>query len=170
LNRQVSLVLAGFVLAAFAACARGEIPGPTGPGVAGASAAGSAATGVAGQSTAGATGTTGAAGAAGTPPDDAPDAAPSPDADLPPDASCLQVRNCVAACPDEACVQRCETRASPAARALHDQLRACSLGACPAPQDETCGCQAECIFPGACADIQDMCAEAMTDPACTKCL
>ena len=60
---------------------------------------------------------------------------------------------------------------SPAARMRYEELRTCSQTACPDQQDQTCRCEAECIFgPGACAELQDMCAEGATDITCDKCM
>ncbi len=87
----------------------------------------------------------------------------------PGEANCFQVRRCVAACKDDACLQACLDLGSPAGRALFDQLQTCSKTACPDQEDRTCRCEAECIFPGICAELQDMCADGAIDPACQMC-
>jgi len=140
----------------------GDIPGAGGssgePGVAGESGSG----GIVG--TAGDTGETDA----GMPDGGDPDGG-TPDGVTPTNANCLQLRMCVASCMDAACVDRCLELGSPAGRALFDQLQMCSKTACPDQTDRTCRCEAECIFPGPCADLQDMCADGVTDPACQMC-
>jgi hypothetical protein len=77
-------------------------------------------------------------------------------------ATCLQIRACASSCTDAPCVQRCMDMGSPAGRMLHAQLQMCSITACP-DQDRPCRCEAECIFPGPCADLEDMCTEGMID-------
>jgi hypothetical protein len=114
--------------------------------------------GAAGQGPGGESGATSGIGGSGT-----------PDGGTPSNANCLQIRTCVSACMDAACVQTCMDLSSPAGRMLFEQLQTCSKMACPNQQDRTCRCEAECIFPGVCADLQDMCADGVADPACEKC-
>jgi hypothetical protein len=95
------------------------------------------------------------------------DARGSADVGIP--GSCLRLRACASLCGDEACVQRCIDQASAPARAVYEQLETCARAACPDAQDATCRCQVECVFPGACTDLQDMCSEGMDDPQCVRC-
>jgi hypothetical protein len=90
-------------------------------------------------------------------------------ADVGTPGSCLRIRACASMCGDEACVQRCIDQAGAPARAVYEQLETCARAACPDAQDATCRCQVECVFPGACTDLQDMCSEGMDDPQCVRC-
>jgi len=90
-------------------------------------------------------------------------------ADVGSPGSCLRIRACASLCDDEGCVQRCIDQASDPARALYEQLETCARAACPDAQDATCRCQVECVFPGACTDLQDMCSDGMDDPQCVRC-
>jgi hypothetical protein len=82
---------------------------------------------------------------------------------------CLRIRACAADCADDACIQSCLAAGTSAAQALYLQLRECTRTACPDPQDETCRCEAECVFPGPCTDLQDMCSEGVDDSICVRC-
>jgi hypothetical protein len=163
-----AVVIVGCAVSGAIGCTSGVVGGEI-PGVAGS--AGEA--GAAGESGSG--GGAGAAGDtsegdAGTPNGGDPDSgAPDGVSVTPTNANCLQIRMCVAACMDAACADRCVALGSPAGRALFDQLQMCSRTACPDQTDRTCRCEAECIFPGTCADLQNMCADGVTDPACQMC-
>jgi hypothetical protein len=98
---------------------------------------------------------------------DGSDARASADVGAP--GSCLQIRACASACADAACVQRCIEQGSAPARAIYAQLDACTRAACAGTQEEICRCEAECVFPGACTDLQDMCSEGVDDPQCVRC-
>jgi hypothetical protein len=104
---------------------------------------------------------------AGTDGSDGSDGSLSPDVGTP--GSCLAIRACVSGCAEPGCVQDCVERGTAAARALYGQLQDCTSAACPDAQDETCRCEAACIFPGACTGLQDMCSEGMDDPQCVRC-
>jgi hypothetical protein len=98
---------------------------------------------------------------------DGVDAGSSVDVGAP--GSCLHIRACASLCADAACIQRCIDQGSASQRALYEQLEACTRAACPDDQDATCRCEAECIFPGVCTELQDMCSQAMDDPGCVRC-
>ena len=98
---------------------------------------------------------------------DVSDARSSADVGAP--GSCLQIRACASRCADAACVQGCIEQGSAPARAIYEQLDACTRAACPGAQEEICRCEAECVFPGACTDLQDMCSEGVDDPQCVRC-
>jgi hypothetical protein len=90
-------------------------------------------------------------------------------ADVGAPGSCLRIRACASLCADAACRQRCIDQASPPERSLYEQLETCTRAACPDAQDATCRCEVECVFPGTCTDLQDMCSQGMDDPQCVRC-
>jgi hypothetical protein len=79
------------------------------------------------------------------------------------------IRNCTYLCgADAVCAQGCLDRAKPDARALYDQLTACSIAACPTG-DVDCRCANECSADGACLAQVDACTEALQEGFCVMC-
>ncbi len=90
-------------------------------------------------------------------------AAPAPGA-------CADLRACVLGCASQgtgaaACADQCVATAPAAAAAKYQSVRACSLKACPT-QDIGCRCVSECNMPSACAELVDVCTNALEDPFC----
>jgi hypothetical protein len=95
----------------------------------------------------------GGGGAAG-----APDGGGGGAAGAPAGATCQQIRMCVleAPCADDACVQACAARGSPAAQTAFEALRACTARTC-ATADVNCACGEQCQAGGGCLHEADVC-------------
>jgi hypothetical protein len=93
-------------------------------------------------------------------------------ADVPPQplTTCLMIRNCVYLCAaDQACAQGCVDRAEAPARAVYDQVVACSEQACPGGGID-CRCDNECYADGACLAQVDECTQSLQEGFCLMCV
>ncbi len=72
--------------------------------------------------------------------------------------TCQQIRMCVfgAPCADDACVQACAAKGSPAAQAAFETLRACTAKICPT-FEVNCACGEQCLAGGSCLQEADAC-------------
>jgi hypothetical protein len=79
--------------------------------------------------------------------------------------TCRDVRTCIYQCPDQACVNRCLSWASPAALSLYQKAQTCTLATCPSGAVD-CRCAAECRSSGACAQAVSDCDGVLPDAFC----
>ena len=80
------------------------------------------------------------------------------EAGAPAGTTCQQIRMCVfgAPCADDACVQACAAKGSPAAQAAFETLRACTAKMCPT-FEVNCACGEQCLAGGSCLQEADAC-------------
>lgn len=81
--------------------------------------------------------------------------------------ACVDIRNCILQCADEAACQRCVDDAPAAARMTYQALTTCSQEACAA-DDRVCRCDRECFEPGACVPLVEDCRGDGADRYCDE--
>lgn len=79
--------------------------------------------------------------------------------------TCHDLRACVFQCPDQACISRCYSWASPSALAAYNALDACGSRECPRG-DNDCRCTNECRAGALCAQELERCDGVLADPFC----
>ncbi|MES1204526.1 MAG: hypothetical protein ABUS79_01190 [Pseudomonadota bacterium] len=86
------------------------------------------------------------------------------------DATCQDIRACIAqVCGDgdQACVQRCISRGTTAAKAAFQGLATCTAGQCPTATMQ-CTCEQQCYAEGLCLAETEACVGAVTDIVCDE--